>query len=79
MRIAITLAALGLALTLGGCDALMYDPFGDDDAVAVQPNGCTASGCPQAATFCVNRGYSPGTDRYQRCVISVEQNLRRGS
>jgi len=77
MRIRITLAALGLALCLGGCDSLMYDPFGDDTA-AVQPNGCTAAGCPQAATYCVNRGYAPGTDRYNRCVISVEENLRKG-
>ena len=79
MRIGITLAALGLALSLGGCDSLMVDPFGDDDTAAVQHNGCTAGGCPQASTFCVNRGYAPGTDRYNRCVISVEENLRRGN
>lgn len=78
MRIGIVLAAIGLALSLGGCDSLLDDPFGDA-APDVQPNGCTASGCPQAATFCVNRGYTPGTDRYQRCVISVEENLRKGS
>ena len=78
MRIGLALAALGLAFSLGGCDSLMYDPF-SDDPTAVQPNGCTTAGCPQAATYCVNRGYTPGTDRYQRCVMSVEENLRRGS
>ena len=78
MRIGPKLAVIGLALLLGGCDSIMWDPFGDDTAV-VQPNGCTAAGCPQAGTYCVNRGYSPGTDRYNRCVISVEENLRRGS
>jgi hypothetical protein len=78
MRIVFTLAAMALALGLGGCDTLMFDPFGDD-APVVQPNGCTAAGCPQAATFCVNRGYSPGSDGYNRCVISVEENLRKGS
>lgn len=78
MRIRTRLALIGLALCLGGCDTLSWDPF-SDDAPAVQPNGCTAAGCPQAATYCVNRGYSPGSDSYNRCIISVEENLRRGS
>jgi len=69
------LAVIGLALFLGGCDP-EWDPFGDDQS-AVLPNGCTAAGCPQAATYCVNRGYSPGTDRYNRCIVSVEENLRK--
>ena len=80
MRKKIGFAAIGLALCLGGCDSLDSDWFGDDGAApVVQPNGCTAAGCPQAATFCVNRGYQPGSDRYNRCVISVEENLRRGN
>ena len=79
MRIQAKLAVLGLALCLGGCDSMMWDPFGDDDTPVVQPNGCTAAGCPQAATYCVNRGYQPGSDGYNRCLISVEENLRRGS
>jgi hypothetical protein len=77
MQIRIGLAAIGLALCLGGCDTLGMDPFGDD-APITSPNGCTAAGCPQAATYCTNRGYTPGTDRYNRCVISVEENLRKG-
>ena len=75
MKIRAGLAVLGLALFLGGCD-LEWDPFGPQDAVS--PNGCSASGCPQAATYCVNRGYAPGTDRYNRCIVSVEENLRKG-
>ena len=79
MRNYLRLGAVALALCLGGCDSMDIDldPFSDDAAV-VQPNGCTAAGCPQAATFCVNRGYQPGTDGYNRCVISVEENLRKG-
>jgi hypothetical protein len=75
MKIRAGLAVIGLALALGGCD-LTWDPFGTD--APVSPNGCTAGGCPQAATYCVNRGYTPGTDRYNRCIVSVEENLRKG-
>jgi hypothetical protein len=81
MRIRAALLALGLAVTLGGCMEVDIDPFGDDTpdaASAEQPNGCTAEGgCPQAAQFCVARGYQPGTDGYNRCIVSVEQNLRK--
>lgn len=42
----------------------------------VMANGCTAAGCPQAPRFCAARGYSPGSDGYARCIVSVEQNLR---
>ena len=45
----------------------------------VAANGCTAAGCPQAPSFCVARGYHPGSDGYVRCIVSVEQNLRTAS
>ncbi|MEJ1967999.1 MAG: hypothetical protein WDN03_05055 [Rhizomicrobium sp.] len=81
MRIRIGLAVVGLALGLAACDSLNGDPFGDDGgaSVATAPNGCTPSGCPDAPRFCVARGYQPGTDRYQRCLASVQENLRRGN
>ena len=78
MRIRAGLLVAGLALCLAGCDALNADPFGDSDSAAVAPNGCAATGCPQAAQFCVARGYRPETDAYRRCLLSVEENLRRG-
>jgi hypothetical protein len=77
MRIRIGFAAIGLALCLSACDTLEWDPFGENADVA--PNGCTTAGCPQATQYCVNRGYTPGTDRYNRCVLSVEENLRKGN
>ena len=77
------LLATALGLCLGGCaDVGLEQGFlthafeGDEDATA-DANGCTAQGCPQAPQFCVARGYTPGTDRYQRCLVSVEQNLRK--
>ncbi|MEI9996333.1 MAG: hypothetical protein WDM91_17175 [Rhizomicrobium sp.] len=70
--------AIGLTLLLGGCTDV--DLLGDDDAASNAPaaNGCTAQGCPQAAQFCVARGYHPGSDGYNRCLVSVEENLRKG-
>jgi hypothetical protein len=63
-----------LAAGLGACTDL--DLFGDD--ATPLPNGCTTSGCPQAAQFCTARGYHPGTDGYSRCLASVDENLRKG-
>ena len=77
MKLRAAILAIGLASLLGGC--MDVDLFGDDDtAAAVSPNGCTAQGCPQAPQYCLARGYHPDTDAYRRCVISVEQNLRKG-
>ena len=45
-----------------------------DADVPVAANACGPSGC--APTFCAARGYAPGSDGYQRCLISVAQNLR---
>jgi hypothetical protein len=74
---------IGVALLVAGCEEVSFDPFGDDDdtattTAAVQPNGCTEQGCPQAAQFCQARGYQPGSDGYARCLVSVNENLRRG-
>ncbi|MBV9418466.1 MAG: hypothetical protein JO348_01720 [Alphaproteobacteria bacterium] len=69
------LLAAGLALGLCGCTDMDFDLFGDD-APVVDANGCTAAGCPQAETFCRNRGYQAGSPGMQRCIYSVEQNLR---
>lgn len=66
-----------LALGLSGCEDVSLD-FGDDSAAAL-PNGCTAEGCPDAPKFCVARGYTPGTPDFERCVASVEENLRKGN
>ncbi|MBL6938844.1 MAG: hypothetical protein ISS15_17395 [Alphaproteobacteria bacterium] len=44
--------------------------------VRAMANGCTPTGCPQAPGFCAARGYQPGTEGYDRCLISVAQNLR---
>ena len=63
---------VGLALLVGGCEDVSL--FGDDDdapVADVQPN--TA----QASQFCQNRGYQPGTDGFSRCLISVNENLRK--
>ncbi len=78
MKIRAAILAIGLVSLLGGCVDVDLDPFGDDDTAAtVSPNGCTAQGCPQAPQYCLARGYHPDSDAYRRCVISVEQNLRR--
>jgi hypothetical protein len=53
------------------------DEAADPDDAPVAANGCTEAGCPQAPTFCTARGYTPGSDGYQRCLISVRQNLRQ--
>ncbi len=89
MNLRAALLAISLAGFLGGCDTLNadYDPFGDDSSdsssssasSAVQPNGCTQQGCPQAPQFCIARGYKPDTEGYRRCIISVEQNLRKAA
>jgi hypothetical protein len=78
MKLRMGIMAAGLALMLGGCEDVTL--FGDDtpDTSAPMANGCTAQGCPQAPQFCQARGYSPGTDAYNRCLVSVEQNLRKG-
>lgn len=79
MRIRAVLAVASLALTLSGCADIDLDPFFDDgDTAAVAPNGCTAQGCPQAAQFCQARGYAPGTEAFDRCLVSVNENLRKG-
>ncbi len=78
------LAAL-LGVGLSACSDLGLPEEGflthafDSDEAPASPNGCTATGCPQAPSFCVARGYSPGTVGYQRCLASVEENLRRES
>ena len=51
------------------------DTAPDDDA-PVAANACSQASCPQAPAFCTARGYAPGSDGYQRCLISVAQNLR---
>jgi len=77
MKMGLGIIAIAMAVCLAGC--MDFDPFGDDDtAPAVAPNGCTAQGCPQAAQYCTARGYHQDTDAYRRCLISVEQNLRKG-
>ena len=92
MRLRILLLAVAAALSLGACStvedlpqrmglpergfvthAFDTDAEPDDDA-PVAANTCGAAGC--APAFCNARGYAPGSDRYQRCLISVEQNLR---
>ena len=48
-------------------------------ATTPRPSACTTeNGCPQAAQFCIARGYQQNTDGFNRCLISVEQNLRNG-
>lgn len=72
------LVVIAFAALLGGCEDVSL--FGDDstDTSAPMANGCTAQGCPQASQFCQARGYTLGTDAYNRCLVSVEQNLRMG-
>lgn len=80
MKIGVTLLAIGMAFALAGCMDFDFDPFGDDTSeIAPAANGCTPQDCPQAAQFCVARGYKPDTDGYHRCIISVEENLRKGT
>lgn len=80
------LLAAVLGVGLSGCaDLGLPEPgflthaFDSDDDDEAMGNGCTSQGCPQAPQFCVARGYTPGTDRYMRCLASVEENLRRPS
>ena len=76
------LAAL-LSVGLSACSDLgleqgfLTHALESDDEAPVAANGCTAAGCPQAPSFCAARGYSPGTVGYQRCIASVEENLRK--
>ena len=83
MRRIAGILVIGLSLFLGACEDVDLDPFGDDDAAtttaAVQPNGCTPQGCPQASQFCQARGYQPGSDGYARCLVSVNENLRKNA
>ena len=63
---------IGLALFVGGCEDVSL--FGDDDdttTAAVQPDS------PQASRYCQNRGYQPGSDGFSRCLVSVNENLRK--
>jgi|GEM_PF-6136854 hypothetical protein len=78
MNLRAGLVVIAFAALLGGCEDVTL--FGDDssDSTAPMANGCTAQGCPQAPQFCQARGYTPGTDGYERCLVSVEQNLRKG-
>jgi len=76
------LLAAALGLGLGACTALDSDVslFGDSDDSAAPANGCTVQDCSQQArNFCAARGYSPGTGPFDRCVVSVEENLRKES
>ena len=86
MTLRTLIVTVAMALTLSACaeveipePGFLTHAFddGDDSDAAVAANGCTSAGCPQAPSFCVARGYSPGTVGYQRCIISVEQNLRK--
>jgi hypothetical protein len=73
MSVRTLLVTIFFAAGLGACaDFSLFD----DDAAT--PNGCTTAGCPQAAQFCTARGYRPGTDGYDRCMASVEDNMRKG-
>ncbi len=48
-------------------------------ATTPRPSACTTeNGCPQASQFCIARGYQPNSDGFNRCLVSVEQNLRNG-
>lgn len=46
-------------------------------AAPIAEPACAPESCSQAAQFCTARGYHPGTDGFGRCLVSVEQNLRR--
>ena len=77
------LLAAVLGFGLSGCagvdleQGFLTRAFDSDEDAPVNANGCTPQGCPQAPQFCVARGYTPGSDRYMRCIVSVEQNLRK--
>jgi hypothetical protein len=75
------LLAAALGLGLGACDVLNSDVglFGDSDDTAPASTACTAQSCPQANSFCVARGYTAGTAAYDRCMVSVLENLRKDS
>jgi hypothetical protein len=78
MKMRLALLAIGMAFALAGCMDVDLDPFGDDTPEIVPAaNGCTSQGCPQAPQFCIARGYKPDTDSYRRCIISVEDSLRK--
>ncbi len=42
-------------------------------------HGCSEAVCAEAEGFCSARGYRSATDGYRRCIVSVEQNLRRNA
>lgn len=76
------ITGLGLPQRGFATDALFPDsgPPGPDRLGSDKPPqaaACSVSGCPQARQFCVARGYAPGTAGYDRCIVSVEQNLRQ--
>jgi hypothetical protein len=78
------LVSAAVATSLCGCADLKLPERGfvthavtSDDAAPVPVNACTAAACPQAPGFCAARGYVAGTAGYQRCLASVEENLRR--
>ncbi|MEJ0027532.1 MAG: hypothetical protein WDN01_16020 [Rhizomicrobium sp.] len=68
----------GLGLPQRGFATNALFPEGDSDRRPAKAGGCESSGCAQAPQFCVARGYAPGTASYDRCLVSVTQNLRRG-
>ena len=68
------ITGLGLPQRGFATDALFPDT---DPGKTPPPEACGASGCPQARQFCVVRGYRPGSAGYDRCIVSVEQNLRQ--
>jgi len=83
--IRILLLAALVSVGLSACSDLGLPEEGflthafDSDEAPVSSNGCTAQGCPQAGSFCAARGYAPGTEGYRRCLVSVEENLRKES
>jgi hypothetical protein len=83
--IRILLLAALVSVGLSACSDLGLPEEGflthafDSDEALPSSNGCTAAGCPQAGNFCVARGYSPGSEGYRRCLVSVEENLRKES
>lgn len=74
----IRMLSLAAILALSGCaDLGLDDDIGFGDAPVAAPHGCTAAGCPDAPRFCVARGYTQGTPAFDRCVVSVSENLRK--
>ena len=78
------ITGLGLPQRGFATDALFPDSGPDKPGPAKpgsdkppQAAACSVSGCPQARQFCIVRGYAPGTAGYDRCIVSVEQNLRQ--